>query len=269
MKEVVQNVIKNYFRIIATALTALFSFTSFFMASFLIYVYLYDIPRYTIIGEMPASIRGTIEFVRDIPYWTYKIKPVSLPMYRLYIDADESVSEQLRKEIEEAISHSREAGSRFAGQPSAISGYEIRRKNYYLGHPWPEDEYLLRLMRKDALIGWHGVLHESARVKGAIGRLDGPLIHTTHRTLEEMVAKTNLWSETEAILRYNRRHPPVVWWRLARVMITAFWDSFIRQQGWRAGVAGWIESIYQAFSMFITYAKLWELQQNSANKPII
>ena len=89
MKEVVQNVIKNYFRIIATALTALFSFTSFFMASFLIYVYLYDIPRYTIIGEMPASIRGTIEFVRDIPYWTYKIKPVSLPMYRLYIDADE------------------------------------------------------------------------------------------------------------------------------------------------------------------------------------
>ena len=89
MKEVVQNVIKNYFRIIATALTALFSLTSFFMASFLIYVYLYDIPRYTIIGEMPASVRGTIEFIRDMPYWIYKIKPVSLPVYRLYIDTDE------------------------------------------------------------------------------------------------------------------------------------------------------------------------------------
>lgn len=171
----------------------------------------------------------------------------------LYVDVDEIVSDELAKEIKEAVS----------SQQSAISGYEIRRKNYYLGYPWPGDEYILRFMRKDALREWYGKLHETARVNGAIGRLTGPMLHDTHRTLEEMVAKTNEWSQAEAILRFRAGHPPVVWWRFIRVMLTAFLDSFIRQGGWRAGVVGWIESIYQAFSIFITYAKLWEMQQES------
>ena len=171
----------------------------------------------------------------------------------LYVDADEVVSPELAKQIRNVIDH----------QSPVISGYELRRKNYYLGHPWPGDEYILRLMRKNALTEWYGTLHETARVKGAIGRLDAPLIHYTHRSLEEMVAKTNLWSETEAKLRYDANHPPVMCWRLFRVMMTAFWDSLIRQGGWKAGTTGWIESIYQAFSMFITYAKLWELQMKN------
>ena len=142
-----------------------------------------------------------------------------------------------------------------------VNGYEIRRKNYYLGHMWPGDEYILRLMRKDALVEWYGKLHETARIRGEIGRLNAPMIHNTHRTLEEMVTKTNEWSEVEAQLRLSSKHPPVVWWRFIRVMATAFINSFIKQGGWRAGVVGLIESTFQAFSMFITYAKLWEKQQ--------
>ncbi len=174
----------------------------------------------------------------------------------LYVDADEVVTEELANDIKEAISF----------QSSAISGYELRRKNYYLGDPWPGDEYILRLMRKDALTEWYGELHETARVNGKIGRLHAPLLHDTHRTFEEMVAKTNKWSETESKLRFDTGHPPVVWWRFLRVMLTAFFDSFIKQGGWRVGTVGWIESIYQAFSMFITYAKLWELQQIVSQK---
>lgn len=45
-------------------------------------------------------------------------------------------------------------------------------------------------------------------------------------------------------------------------MISAFNKSFFNDEGWRAGTIGWIESIYQAFSMFITYAKLWEKQES-------
>lgn len=168
-----------------------------------------------------------------------------------YVDADEVVSEELQIKIQELITH----------RSSPIAGYKIRRKNYYLGHPWPGDEYILRLMRKNALQEWYGALHETARITGNIGRLNIPLLHFTHRTLEEMVAKTNEWSVVEAKLRFDAEHPPVVWWRFFRVMLTAFFDSFVRQGGWRAGAVGWIESIYQSFSIFITYAKLWELQQ--------
>ncbi len=173
----------------------------------------------------------------------------------LYVDADEVVTQELAEEIKEVLSH----------KSSVINGYELRRKNYYLGHPWSGDEYILRLMQKDTLVEWYGELHETARVQGEIGRLNAPLYHDTHRTLEEMVDKTNEWSRAEAKLRLDAGHPPVVWWRLIRVMVTAFFDSFIKQGGWRAGVVGWIESIYQAFSMFITYAKLWEMQNKTQN----
>lgn len=170
----------------------------------------------------------------------------------LYVDADETVSEVLAQHIVHVT------GSPQSGK---YAGYEIHRKNYYLGRAWPAGEWMLRLFRKDALSEWKGELHETPMVNGAIGRIDGDLLHDTHRSMTEMVAKTNEWSETEASLRLAIHHPPVVWWRIFRVMLTGFFRSFIGQGGWRAGTTGWIESIYQAFSMFITYAKLWELQQ--------
>ena len=208
----------------------------------------------------------------------------------LYVDADEVVTEELAKEIREVTSPpAGRAGRHDSPTPSSsgltrgsslkqkldspawaggndkmVNGYEIRRKNYYLGHMWPGDEYILRLMRKDALVEWYGKLHETARIRGEIGRLNAPMIHNTHRTLEEMLQKTNDWSEVEAALRLKANHPPVVSWRLWRVALTGFFKSYIHEGGYRAGTIGFIESMYQAFSMFITYAKLWELQQSKA-----
>lgn len=173
----------------------------------------------------------------------------------LYVDADEEVTRQLQKEITGIINSENER------IPDA---FYIRRRNYYLGQKWPADDRMLRLFRKESLVGWYGRLHETADVKGRTGRLDSALIHRTHRTLEEMVAKTNNWSETEAELRLTNGHPAVVWWRILRVMTTGFYEYYVRQSGWKAGTVGLIESIYQAFSMFVTYAKLWEKQHKPA-----
>lgn len=168
----------------------------------------------------------------------------------LYIDADEEVGEHLQKEIKNVTCNM---------EPSA---YFIKRDTYYLGHHWPYKDKVERLFAKSALKGWHGKLHETPVYTGNAGVLQYPLVHRTHRTLEDMLEKTNDWSEVEAKLRFDAHHPPVVWWRLLRVMFTGFARSYIDQRGFRAGTVGWIESIYQAFSMFITYAKLWELQQD-------
>ncbi len=175
----------------------------------------------------------------------------------LYVDADEQVTPQLRKKIEAIINTFNPKNGPF--------GYFIKRKNLYLGHPWPYMDKMQRLFWKKSLLGWQGKLHETALVDGAIGIIDEPLLHDTHRTISEMVAKTNLWSDVEAKLRIDSGHPQIVWWRFLRVMATAFWNSFVSQEGWRAGIIGWIESMYQAFSMFITYAKLWELQQKESS----
>lgn len=165
----------------------------------------------------------------------------------LYIDADEIVTGKLAKEIKNSLS-------------SSFSAFALFRRNYYFNRLWPAREKMVRLIKKNALVAWRGPLHETAVIKGKIGQLKEPLLHYTHNDLSGMVEKTNLWSEIEARLRLENNHPRIVWWRLIRVMVTAFWNSYISQKGYKAGIYGLIESIYQAFSIFVTYAKLWEMQ---------
>lgn len=174
----------------------------------------------------------------------------------LYVDADEKVPEDLKKEILDVIRTSLDTD----GKDFPVC-YFLKRRNFYLGREWPKKDRMQRLFYKKALISWEGVLHETARVKGSVAVLEHPLIHDTHRTLVEMTQKTNDWSTLEAKLRLESGHPNVVPWRLVRVMATGFWRSFVMDEGWKAGTVGWIESIYQSFSMFITYAKLWEMQE--------
>ena len=176
----------------------------------------------------------------------------------LYVDADERVSKELAESIKKHVGSSR---------ASEFSAYKIQRKNFYLGdHEWPYIEKLERLFNRDSLAGWRGELHESPEVKGQIGELEGFLLHYTHRDLTSMVEKTTSWSETEAKLRLQAHHPKMAPWRFFRVMLTAFYDSYVKQKGYKAGTAGLIESIYQGFSIFITYARLWELQNNLKNE---
>ena len=171
----------------------------------------------------------------------------------LYIDTDERVSSELAINIKHKIT---------SPINQNIVAYRVSRKNFYFGnHQWPYIEHLERLFRRDKLEGWYGRLHESPRVKGNIGVLEGYLLHYTHRNLTSMVSKTIEWSKIEAELRFKSGHPKMNWWRFPRVMLTVFFDSYIRQGGWRVGTAGLVESMYQSFSIFITYARLWEMQQ--------
>jgi len=174
-----------------------------------------------------------------------------------YLDADERVTPHLKEEIKSSIINH---------QPSIIA-YAIPRCNFYLGRKmhyggaWPD--YVKRLFKKDKLKGWEGRLHEEPTFSGGegeLGHLKEPMIHLTHRDLSSMVEKTRKWSKIEAELLYRAGHPPVTWWRILRIMLTEFWQRGVKLQGWRDGTVGWIEIIFQMFSRFITYARLWEMQ---------
>ncbi len=174
----------------------------------------------------------------------------------LYVDADERISKELAHEIEQKTKVYID-----------INYYLLPRKNFYLGnHPWPKIEYMPRLFKKVALKGWMGKLHESPQVSGRQDVCVHFLLHFTHRNLSEMLEKTIIWSEIEAALRYKANHPRVTWWRFPRVMIPTFFTYYVSQKGYKAGTVGLIESIYQSFSIFITYARLWEMQQKQLKK---
>lgn len=170
----------------------------------------------------------------------------------LYVDADERVSKGLEREVKEILSK----------EAVRQNAFRLPRVNFYLGNNrWPKVEHLERLFKTSCLKEWYGELHESPSVAGEIGDLRHPLFHYTHRDLSSMVRKTLAWSDVEARLRLEAGHPPMYWWRFPRVMMGTFFDWYIVQGGWKVGTVGIIESLYQSFSIFITYAKLWELQK--------
>lgn len=171
----------------------------------------------------------------------------------LYLDSDERVTPELAKEIPQAVIN-----------PDFVA-YDIPRRNFYLGQEvryggaWPD--HVKRLFERKKLKRWEKQLHEDPIFQGKMGWLQSPLIHLTHRDLSSMVEKTKGWSKIEADLLYQSGHPPVTWWRLLKIMGLEFWERGVKKQGWRDGTVGWIEIIFQMFSRFITYARLWEKQQ--------
>jgi len=172
----------------------------------------------------------------------------------LYIDADERVTPELKKEIEGVIK-----------SDNSNDVYRLNRRNFYYGkHEWLFRDKLERLFKRDSLKGWHGRIHESPVYTGDIEDLNGYLDHFTHQDLKSMLEKTIKWSDTEAQIRLNANHPKMTWWRLPRVMIPTFLKYYIRQKGYKSGIAGLVESIFQTYSIFITYAKLWEIQEKQS-----
>lgn len=173
----------------------------------------------------------------------------------LYIDADERVTPLLAAEIQKLLKSKPENNVYAIPRRNIVLGKEMKH-----GGLWPD--YVKRLFLKEKLSKWKGDLHEEPIFEGDIGHLKNPFVHVKHDNLHDMVEKTNKWSLVEAKLLLDSNHPKMSWWRFIRVILTEVWYRLIRLGGYKDGVEGFIYSIFQAWSKFITYAKLWELQRN-------
>lgn len=170
----------------------------------------------------------------------------------LYLDADERVGKKLGREIIHTLKR---------GEHGA---YAIPRQNVILGRKfkhggfWPD--YVKRLYLKSAIKGWRGELHEEPIFEGELGHLRSSLLHIKHETFYEMMEKTNKWSDIEAKLMYQAGHPGMNVARFMSVMLREFWYRMIRKGAFLDGVEGVMFAMYQVYSRFVSYAKLWELQ---------
>jgi glycosyltransferase involved in cell wall biosynthesis len=170
----------------------------------------------------------------------------------LYVDTDEIVTSELKKEVEKTI------------QNNDFCAYAIPRRNIVLGREmkhcglWPD--YVLRLIKKDCLVSWEGKLHEQPKINGKTGYLKEPLIHKKHDDIAGMVEKTNKWSEVEGRLMFEAHHPPMNFFRFVSAGLREFWQRMILQTAFLDGTEGTIYGLYQVYSRLISYSKLWEMQ---------
>ncbi len=189
----------------------------------------------------------------DFADWRNKASEQTTGDWILYVDPDERVTGVLKNEILQLIKNNKN------------SAYALSRKNIIFGKEvkygpfWPD--WVIRLIKKDSLEGWIGKVHEQPKFKGTLGYTKNSLIHLTHRGVDQIVLKSLQWSKIDAKLRFESGHPPMSGWRFLRIFITETLNQGVIRKGFFNGTIGIMDSLLQAFSMYITYVRLWELQQ--------
>jgi glycosyltransferase involved in cell wall biosynthesis len=169
-----------------------------------------------------------------------------------YLDADERITSELAEEVKAIINETSNT-LLIIPRRNVILGKEMRHGGW-----WPD--YVKRLFLKKNLTGWTGDLHEEPEFTGKIDFLSQPMIHLKHDNLHDMAVKTNKWSNTEAKLLLDAKHPSMAPWRFFRVVFTELFYRLFIKKGILDGLEGIVYATYQSFSKFVTYAKLWEKQ---------
>jgi glycosyltransferase involved in cell wall biosynthesis len=170
-----------------------------------------------------------------------------------YVDADERVTPTLAKEIKVII------------ETSQVSVLRIQRENIYFGKKFSaggwQDDWVERVFKKGALLGWFGEVHESPKYTGEIIDLKTKLIHFTHRDTISGLLKTAAWTPMEAEALYKAGVPKVTLLMLLRKGFMEFFRRAVIKQGYKDGMPGLVEAVIQGINRVLVYIQVWELQQ--------
>jgi glycosyltransferase involved in cell wall biosynthesis len=170
----------------------------------------------------------------------------------LALDADEALTPELAREIQELL----------RDHPETASGYRINRVTWHLGRWIRHGEFFpdwqLRLFQR-AAGSWEGKNpHGRVRVRGVVDALQGELQHFSYRDLADQVERIQDFSDIQAAGNQERGRS-VGWSDLWLRPPARFLRAYLLKQGFRDGVPGFVIAMATAFHVFLKYAKQWEL----------
>lgn len=174
----------------------------------------------------------------------------------LFVDADERILAPLKDEIVELVKSEKHSAYAISRR-NIIFGTEVR-----YGPFWPD--WVVRLLKQSRFEGYVGKIHEYPKFEGSLGYTKNSLLHLTHRNVDHVVLKSLDWSNIDANIRYEAKHPPINGLRLIRILFTELLNQGIRRKGFFSGTVGVMDALLQTFSMVITYIRLWEMQQEKS-----
>jgi glycosyltransferase involved in cell wall biosynthesis len=177
----------------------------------------------------------------------------------LLVDADERVTPELQQEIRGIL----EEGPRF-------EGYWIRRANHFLGrrmkHCGWETDKVIRLFRRDAARYQEREVHAEVDLQGPIPVLRSPLLHYSFRSFKQYWRKMQLYSDWGAS-QLHREGKRAGWIAIAFRPPIRFLKMYVLRLGFLDGIHGLVLCVLAAFTVFLKYAKLWELDQRDSVIP--
>lgn len=155
----------------------------------------------------------------------------------LFLDTDETVAPELKKEIDSAI------------KTTLYSGYYIKRKIVFLGKEIGEDK-VLRLARRNSG-KWTRAVHEVWEVKGKVGILKNYIIHNTAGSLAEYIERINKYSNIHARENLKEGKHSSLWKIIVYTKLKFLQNVFMGR--------GFVFSMLQSFHSFLAWSKLYFL----------
>lgn len=172
--------------------------------------------------------------------------------WALNLDADETLSPELKDEIRSAV------------QDTPCAGFDIPFSNYFLGkqmkHSGLNKEYHLRLVRKDKSRYEGGLVHEGLKVDGPVGRLRFPIRHFSYESIDAYFRKFNKYTTLAA----QQMHKNGRRFSFLFVLVTIpfeFLKRYALKLGILDGMRGFLWASFSSFYVFVKYMKLWSLEQ--------
>ena len=174
------------------------------------------------------------------------------------LDADERITPPLADEI----------GRLLAAEPP-LGGYRVPRVTFHLGR-WirttdfyPDFQTRLYDRRRARWQGRH--VHESVAVDGRTGRLTGELQHYSYRNLDDHLERIHRYSTLSARQMHEAgRRAGVL--DLLLHPAAAFLRNYLLRRGFLDGTVGLTLSLVNAYSVFLKFAKLWELERGGKSR---
>ena len=179
----------------------------------------------------------------------------------LHIDPDERATPQFRDAVL-AMLKSR----------TTHAAFEFKKRNYFLGRAMRHGgwfHYSLHLFRRGRA-RYEGVIHETLKVDGTIGKIDAPVEHYPFASISQFVQRHNWYSQKEAQEEHEnhgRLPEATVQFELKKKPLKRFFKFYIKKKGFLDGWHGLLFSVLFAWVHFINWAKYWERLQKGADAP--
>lgn len=175
----------------------------------------------------------------------------------LSVDADEEVTPELRREIESLLAANCRLDALSVPRKTLHSGRWIRYGGWYPNR-------LVRLFRK-ARGRWEGPeVHERWLTDGEVGQLNEPLLHHSFDSFSDQVRRNDHYSTLGALALFKqgkRFSLPQLLFR----PISKFLETYVLKRGFLDGYPGFVIAVSAAYSVFLKWAKLWELENERAS----
>lgn len=173
-----------------------------------------------------------------------------------FLEADEIVTPELAQDI----------GRVLQGPMNPDDGYAVDRRGDFLGILLPNEA---RASKQRAFVRLYNrtrsefdentKVHEELLFPGKSIALKGEFLHWRGYQMDEYVSAFNRYATLEANVLADKGKKATSGLIFTRPLLRFLW-LYVYKQGFRLGTRGLIHALLKAFSEYIRYAKLWEMQ---------